>query len=99
MAEQGTGHGPKTSAGRGAKNSCSRQAAHPSRNVENRGSPQRPSAKKTRAAPVARPACICWFNFYFNFVFVVLLFLGAVAFPDFESSSRTVAESFAVSIL
>ena len=52
-----------------------------------------------RAALVAQPACTCWFGFYFDFVFVVLFFLGVVPFTGFESSSRTVADSFAVSTL
>ena len=52
-----------------------------------------------RAALVAQPACTCWFGFYFDFIFVLLFFLGVVPFTGFESSLRTVADSFTVSIL
>jgi hypothetical protein len=41
----------------------------------------------------------CWPVAYFDFVFLVLYFLRVVPFSDLESSSRTAADSFTVSIL
>ena len=57
------------------------------------------SPGEIRAAPLARPECTRWFVLYFDFVLVVLLFLGVVRLAGFESSSRTVMDNFSVSIL
>jgi hypothetical protein len=54
--------------------------------------------EKMRARHLARPA-YPWLVVYFDFVSVVLFFLRVLSFTGFESSSRTVSDAFAVSIL
>jgi hypothetical protein len=51
-----------------------------------------------RAAPHSQPACTGWFVLYFGRVVACSSFLIVLSFLDFESSSRTDSDTFAVSI-